>query len=343
MTGLATPSPPALALDARRRGHPLLAFVVRRVVAALLTLLAVSVLIFIGTQVVPGDVASTLLGKGATPEAVQELRAELELDQSAPERYLDWLGGVVTGDLGDSSVLVAQQAPDPSIWSETRGRLANTTLLALITMALLVPLSLALGVLAAVRAGRFIDQVISTATLVMIAVPEFVIGTLLIVLLFAMLELLPPVSIIPPGETPLAHPDLLVMPVLTLLLTSLAWTIRFVRVGTLDVLEAGYVQMARLHGLKESTVLSRYALRNALAPSVQIFAVTFQFMFGGVIVVEAVFGYPGLGKELVDAVLAHDTTAVQSLALLLGAIYIAINILADLAVVLLVPKLRTQM
>lgn len=340
MTDLASP---IVAPRAGRRAHPLARFVVRRMITGLITLLAVSVLVFVGTSIVPGNPASTLLGKDATPAAIHQLDAKLGLNRPAPERYIDWLGDLAHGDLGKSSIAVAQGSPDPSVWGQTSQRLVNTVALALITMLLLVPISLLLGVAAAIRAGRVVDQIISTTTLVMVAVPEFVIGTMLLVLLFAQAHWLPPVSAIPPGASPLSNLNLLVMPVLTLLLSSLAWTTRFVRVGTLDVLEAGFVQTARLHGIPERTVLSRYALRNALAPTVQIFAFSFQYLFGGVIVTEVVFGYPGIGSELVNAVLDHDITTVQSLAMLLGALYIAINILADVAVVLLVPKLRTSL
>jgi peptide/nickel transport system permease protein len=156
------------------------------------------------------------------------------------------------------------------------------------------------------------------------------------------LSLLPPVSLLAPGASPLAHPKILVLPVLTLLAVSVAWTIRLVRVGTIEVLQTDYVHMARLQGISERKVLRRYVLRNSLAPSVQIFALSIQYLFGGVIVTETVFNYPGLGRELVNAVLAHDNTQVQAIAMILATIYILINIIADLTVVLLVPKLRTQ-
>jgi peptide/nickel transport system permease protein len=153
---------------------------------------------------------------------------------------------------------------------------------------------------------------------------------------------LPPVSLLAPGSSPLAHPNILVLPVLTLLAVSVAWTIRLVRVGTIEVLQTDYVQMARLQGISERKVLRRYVLRNSLAPSVQIFALSIQYLFGGVIVTETVFNYPGLGRALVNAVLANDNTQVQAIAMTLATIYILINIIADLIVVLLVPKLRTQ-
>jgi peptide/nickel transport system permease protein len=340
---MAVVSAPVAAPRVRRRRHPIALFIARRVTTGLLTLLVVSILIFIGTSVAPGDPAGVLLGQQGTPQAVHQLDHKLGLDKPKVEQYEKWLGGVVHGNLGKSMIAVSQGVTPSSIWVISRGRILNTVVLALITMMLLLPISLILGVIAAVRAGRFTDHVISTTTLMLVAVPEFVVGTLLLAVLFAGTHLLPADSIIPPGNSPLDDPKLLVMPVLTLLLTSLPWTIRFVRVGTIEVLDAGYVQSARLNGLRERTVLSRYALRNALAPSIQIFAVSFQYLFGGVIVTEVVFSYPGIGSELVNAVLDHDITEVQTIALLLGAVYIAINILADLAVVLITPKLRTAL
>lgn len=340
---MAAVSAPVAAPRVRRRAHPIALFIARRVATGLLTLLVVSVLIFIGTSIAPGDPAGVLLGQQGTPQAVHQLDRKLGLDKPAAEQYGQWLGGVLHGDFGSSMVAVAQGATPSSIWVLSRGRILNTVVLALITMMLLIPISLILGVIAAIRAGRFTDHLISTTTLMLVAVPEFVVGTMLLAVLFAGTHLLPADSIIPPGHSPLDDPSLLVLPVLTLLLTSLAWTIRFVRVGTIEVLEAGYVQSARLNGIREHSVLSRYALRNALAPSIQIFAVSFQYLFGGVIVTEVVFSYPGIGSELVNAVLDHDITEVQTIALLLGAVYIAINILADLAVVLITPKLRTAL
>jgi peptide/nickel transport system permease protein len=207
---------------------------------------------------------------------------------------------------------------------------------------LLIPLSLLFGLIAGLRAGGWQDHLISTLTMIFMALPEFVVGSILVVVFSVALAVLPPVSLLAPGATALAHPNLLVLPVLTLLAVSVAWTIRLVRVGTIEVLKMDYVQMARLQGIAERKVLRRYVLRNALAPSVQIFALSIQYLFGGVIVTESVFSYPGLGKQLVSAVQSHDDTQVQAIAIILATIYILINIFADLLVVVLVPKLRTQ-
>jgi peptide/nickel transport system permease protein len=323
-----------------RRSHPLLWFVVKRLAAAIATLLVVSVLVFIGTEVLPGNAASAVLGRTATPEQLAELEAQMGLDQPAVERYFDWLGGLLTGDLGNSAAGYASGTESP-IWEQISGKLSNSIVLAAITAAIMIPVSLVFGVAAAVRAGRPVDHTISIASLALISLPEFVLGSLLILLFFSWLDVLPPLALIPPGESPLSKPDALVLPILTLLGVTLAASIRMVRAGMIETLRAEYVQMARLNGFRERKVVSRYALRNALGPSVQVFAQNIQYLVGGIIVVEYLFAYPGIGKELVDAVAIRDVREVQSIAVLLAAIYIGINIVADLLVVLLTPKLRT--
>jgi peptide/nickel transport system permease protein len=307
-----------------RRTHPLLFFVGRRVAIASLTLLVVSVLIFLGTQILPGDVANAILGRNATTEGLAALRHQLGLDRPASARYLSWLGGVLHGNLGRSA------AGDVPVWSLISARVANSAILAGITVALLVPLSLVLGVLAATRAGRAADHAISATSLAMIAVPEFVTGTLLILVFAVGFSVLPAVSLVPSGESPVAHPTILVLPVATLLAASLAQTLRMVRAGMVDVLRSEYIEMARLDGFSERRVVLQWGLRNALAPAVQVIALNVQWLVGGIVVTEYLFGYPGLGQGLVQAV-----------TLLIAAVYLAINIAADLLVVLLIPKLRT--
>jgi peptide/nickel transport system permease protein len=315
--------------------HPYLAFVARRVGAGLLILLVVSVLIFLGLQVLPGDAASAVLGRNATPSALAELRHQMHLDRPLVERYATWLIGVLHGDFGISAT-----ANQP-VWDLISGRIANSAILALVTLVLLVPLSLFFGVLAATRAGRLLDHIVSNASLAVIALPEFVTGTLLALIFAVKLRFFPPVSLVLPGQSPLDQPQILVLPVATLLAASLAQTIRMVRAGMVEVLRSDYVQMARLNGFDERRVVLRYALRNALAPTVQVLALDVQWLIGGIIVTEYVFGYPGLGQGLAQAVSARDIPLVQSVALLLAATFIAINIVADLLVVFLIPKLRT--
>jgi peptide/nickel transport system permease protein len=339
MTELAAPTPTVAPPSARRR-HPLLRYTAMRILAGIGTLFVVSILVFVGTEMLPGDAASALLGKSASPTELAEMRELMGLDEPATQRYGEWLGGLLTGDLGNSAAGYALGGERP-IWGEIDQKLSNTFVLAAVTTLLMIPLSLLLGTLAAIRAGRPVDHGISVGALALIALPEFVVGSLLIVVFFSWLDVLPPVALIPPGQSPLSEPKALVLPVLTLLGATLAGCTRMIRAGMVETLRSDYVQMARLNGLPERRVISRYALRNALAPAVQVFAQNIQYLVGGIIVVEYLFNYPGLGKEFVDAVAIRDVREVQSIAIVIAAIYIGVNIVADLLEVLLVPKLRT--
>jgi peptide/nickel transport system permease protein len=327
---------------AGRASRPLARFLIRRLAQGVVTLFVVSIVIFVATSAIPGSPATAILGRNANPQAIAQINHRLGYDKPILERYFSWLGDALRGDLGNSSVAIAQGSTSAPIWPIIRSPLADSATLALVTVILLIPLSLLLGVWSGLKAGRWQDHVISTVTLIFISMPEFVLGSLLIAIFFVATNLLPPVSLLSPGVFPLEHPNLLVLPVLTLLGISVAWTVRLVRVGTIEVLQTDYVQMARLHGIRERKVLRRYVLRNALAPSVQIFALSIQYLFGGVIITESVFNYPGIGSQLVNATTGHDNTEVQAIALILATIYILINIFADLLVLVLVPKLRTR-
>ena len=325
-----------------RKRLPLLRFLLRRLLIGALTLLVASMLIFAATDLLPGSPASNALGKFATPEETAALNHKLEYDHPLVVRYWNWLSGAVHGDLGASAVGTANAGAKAPIWPLIHDRLLNTLTLALISALLLVPLALFFGTWAALRAGRVADHTISTGLLATISLPEFVTGTLLVLLFFSVLGWLQPVSFIPPGSPAVDHPKLLVLPVLTLLAASVAWAARLVRAGVIETLGSEYVQAARLNGLPERRIIRRYALRNALAPSVQVFAVSIQALFGGVIVTEVLFSYPGLGAQLVNAVEAHDTTLVQGIALVIATFYILVNVIADVVVVALVPRLRTE-
>ena len=325
---------------ATREASPVVAFLVRRVLGALLALFVASVLIFVGTAVLPGDAASVVLGRGATPQAVHTLDERMHLDRPLLEQYTSWLGGFVHGDLGDSSVGLAQGQKHAPVWDLISNQVKNSVILALVAALFMIPLSLGLGALAAVYAGRAVDHAVSIGSLAAIALPEFVIGSLLVGVFFVWLDVLPPVALIPPGDNPLSHPEKLVLPVATLLLASLAAGIRMVRAGMVEVLQTEYVQTARLNGLAERWVLWRYAMRNALAPSVQVLAQNLQWLIGGIIITENVFAYPGIGTTLVTAVGNRDLTLVQSVAMMIAVVYVFLNLLADLIVMLLVPKLR---
>ena len=257
------------------------------------------------------------------------------------QRYAEWLFGVLHANFGQSAVSVALNQANTSVSSTLVSPLLNSLILAGITALLLVPLTLLLGALAGVYARRSLDHAISIPALVLGGLPEFVTGTLFIYIFFVVFHILPPVTDLAPGQSPFTDPKGLVLPVLTLLGVALGAGVRQVRAGMYEAMQRDYVQYARLNGIPEKRVLLRYALRNALAPSVQIIAQNLQYLLGGIIVVESVFAYPGIGLYLVNAVLARDTVKVEAAAIIIAAAYTLLNILADLIVVLLVPKLRT--
>lgn len=321
----------------RKRAYvpPLVMYASRRALTGILLALVVSMLVFLGTQVLPGDAATAILGRDATPDRVHALRTELGLDRSVADQYWKWVSGFATGSFGHS------YAANESVASFIGERTVNSVVLALLTILLLMPISVVLGVWAGARRDRPIDHVISTSTLAFIALPEFASGTVLAVLFSVSLKWLPAVSLVPPGQNPLGTPSILVLPIAALLLAGLAYTVRMLRASVVEALSAEYVQMARLNGVPERRLIWRYVLPNALAPTVQVLALTLQWLVGGVVVVEAVFAYPGIGQGLVQAVIARDIPVVQTIAMLIALLYIAVNILADVIVVLLIPKLRT--
>jgi len=316
-------------------------FLVIRTATGLLTLLALSVLVFLACSVLPGDAASQILGKHATGQQLAELQAELGLDRPLWQQYLDWLGGLVQGDLG-TTVAGHATGTEVSVWSQIQDKVTNSATLAVVAFVPIVLASLVLGTLAALRAGRWADHLISALTLVPAALPEFVAGALFIAVGFSWLGWFPPVSLVPPGSSPLASPDVLVLPVLTLLAVTVGPASRMIRAGMLESLRSEWVRAARLNGVAERWVVVGYGLRNAVAPSIQVFALIAQYLIGGLIIVEYLFDYPGLGKELVSAVNARDSIEVQSVTMLLAAAIVVITIIADLLVILMVPRLRTE-
>jgi peptide/nickel transport system permease protein len=315
--------------------HPIARFVAWRVAVGIGLLAGISVLVFAATEALPGDAASAILGRNAGTSALRILNRELGLDRPAPVRYWDWLVGLLHGNLGNSIVSGA------SVSSIIGFRTVNTLILASAAGLVLIPLAIVLGVVAGRRPGSAVDNLVASSSLAMIAAPEFILGTLLIYVFAVRLDLLPAVSILAFGGTPLGDPAILVLPVATLVIVGAAYIIRMVRAGVVEVMTSDYVQMARLNGIPERRVVFKHGLRNALAPTVQVIALTLQWLIGGLFVVETVFAYPGIGAELIQAVIARDIPVVQAVAMMIAAFYISINILADVAVVLLIPKLRT--
>ena len=318
--------------------HGITGFVVRRLLLGLVTLWITSLVIFAATQALPGDAARSILGRSATPESLAELRSQLGLDKSVVTQYWEWITGVLTGDLGTS---LANGLPVSEVIGE---RLVYTLFLMLIAGAISVPLGIAIGAISARRRDTAFDQATSMATLGLVALPEFVVGiTLAIIFSTTVFHVLPSVIVTEPGARPWDYPKELVLPVITLIIAVVPYTARIMRASTVEILESDFVEMARLKGMPERRVLWRHAVPNALAPTFQITALNLAYLAGGIVVVEAVFNYPGIGLLLVESVRARDMPTVQAITLLIAALYVVLNLLADLATILVSPRLRTSL
>ena len=310
--------------------------VVRRLALGVLTLWLISLVVFAAVIALPGDAATAILGREATPDRVAALREQLHLNDSVVSQYLHWVGGVVTGSFGTSA---ATQQPVSQLLSD---RVGNSLFLVFVSALVAIPLSIATGVWTAMRRDRAADHITSTTTLVLAALPEFVIGILL-VLLFAtsVFHWFPAVSLLAPGEHAWADPNVVVLPAATLVLAVTPYISRIMRGSMIEVLESEYVTMARLKGLSERRVIWAHAVPNAIVPAIQVTALQLAWMAGGVVMVETVFSYPGIGAALVDAVGKRDIPVVQTVTMLAAGVYVLLNLLADLATILVTPKLRT--
>jgi peptide/nickel transport system permease protein len=312
--------------------------VIRRIGVGLLMLWLVSVLVFASIHVLPGDAAKLLLGHDVTPEALEGLTKELGLDRSVWTQYWDWMGGLLTGNWGDSLVSPI------SVGELVRMRMANTFLLAMFTMAIVAPLSVTVGIYSATRNGRPIDGGISVLTLCLSSLPGFVIGIVFIYTFSTnVLRIVPAASILDPQRSVFGQLDLLIAPTITAALMMLPYPTRMVRAAMIDVLQSDYVEMARLKGLPERTVVFRHALRNCLAPIVQALGLTLLFLLGGIIVVEAVFSFPGIGLTLVQATNQRDGPVLQTVTVLLAATCVLVNLVSDLGVLALTPRMRARL
>jgi len=310
------------------------AFVGRRLLLVALVMAIVSVLIFGVVQILPGDVAVMILGTSATPEDLAALRVGLGLNRPAPLRYLDWIGGAVRGDWGTS---LLYRVPVRPLVLE---RLRQSGTLAVLALGVAVPLAIALGVLSALRRRRLLDHAVGLISLVAVSLPEFISGTALILLLAFWFPIFPPSSLIDPQASWTSAAPSLVLPVLTLVLALLAHMARMTRASMIEVLDKPFVRAARLKGLRPRVVILRHALRNALLPTVGIVAINVGFLIGGIVVVETVFAYPGLGRLMVDAVNHRDVPVIQMAALVIALTYALANLAADLVYAYLDPRIR---
>ena len=313
---------------------PILKLTAQRIALGLLLLLAVSVLIFAGTQILPGDVAQSILGQAATPQALENLRRDLGLNDPAYVRYLNWLGGVMTGDLGTAL------SNGQDIATQLGKRLGNTLFLASVAAIVSVPLAILLGLLAVRFRNRWPDKLISGATLASISLPEFFIGYLLIYFVSVKLGWFPSVSTVYEGMSFGDRLRAVALPAATLTLVVLAHMMRMTRAAILNVMQSAYIETAELKGLSPFDIIRKHAFPNAIAPIVNVVMLNLAFLIVGVVVVEVIFVYPGMGQYLVDHVSKRDVPVVQACGLVFAAVYIGLNIIADLVAIISNPRLR---
>ena len=319
------------------RGGGIVGFIIRRILLGLLVMFLVSIIVFASTQAL-GDPARAILGRDATPDRLAALQKELNLDQNVVGQYFQWLSGLLHGNLGTS---LASQQP---VSNALGPRLVSSIVLVILAAVISIPLSIAIGSYAALRREKGFDTVVSNVMLALASLPEFVVALLLVILFStSVFHWLPAISPVPPGHRAWEYPDELILPVLTLAFAVTPYVSRIMRASMIEVLESDYVEMARLKGLSERTVLYRHALPNAIGPVFQVAAISLAYLAGGIVVIEYVFNYPGIGSELVDAVVNHDIPVVQALAILIAGLYVLLNLLADVATILVTPRLRTRL
>jgi peptide/nickel transport system permease protein len=308
--------------------------VLRRLGLGVVTLWVVSVLVFAGTEILPGDVAEAILGQSATPEAVAAIRAQLNLDRPAVVRYFEWLGNFLHGDLGVSlsnNIAISELVPE---------RLRNTLMLAAVTAAFSVPIALAMGLAAAMFPGGRVDRLVTISTLFLLSVPEFVIAAALVLILAVYLQWLPAITYVTEYESPWQMVKSLALPILTLTTSVVAHMARMTRAAIINVMTSPYIEMAILKGVPRSRIVLRHALLNAVGPVVNVVALNLAYLVSGVVIVEKVFAYPGLATFMVDAVSKRDMPLVQACAMIFCAAYILLILVADLLAILSNPRLR---
>ena len=308
--------------------------IAQRIALGILLLFAVSALIFAGTQILPGDVAQSILGQAATPEAVANLREELGLNQPAIVRYFQWLGGVLTGDLGTAL------SNGQDIAASIGKRLSNTLFLATVAAVVSVPLAILLGLIAVRYRNGPVDKAISGLALASTSLPEFFIGYVLVFVFAVKLQWFPGVSTVYDGMPFLDRLNAVALPAAALTLVVLAHMMRMTRAAILNVMQSAYIETAELKGLSAFDVIRRHAFPNAIAPIVNVVMLNLAFLVVGVVVIEVIFVYPGMGQYLVDHVSKRDVPVVQAVGLIFAAVYIGLNIFADIASILANPRLR---
>ncbi len=314
--------------------HPIVKLVAQRLALSTLLLLAASILIFVGTQILPGDVAQSILGQSATPENLANLRAELGLNEPAVSRYLSWLNDVLHGDLGTALT------NGRDIGESIGYRLKNTLFLASCAAVISVPLAIFLGLLAVRYKDRWPDKMISAVTLTSISIPEFLIGYVLMYFIAVKLGWFSSVALVNDGMSFFEKLNAIALPVMVLTLVVLAHMMRMTRAAILNVMQSAYIETAELKGLSTFSVIARHAFPNAISPIVNVVMLNLAYLVVGVVVIEVVFVYPGMGQYLVDHVSKRDVPVVQACGIIFAAVYIGLNMVADIVSILANPRLR---
>ena len=317
--------------------NPLARTIVQRIGLAILTLFIISLVIFSAVAFLPGDFARITLGQSATPETVAAFEKEIGLNKPAPERYLQWIAGAVRGDFGSS--FAARPGYPRTVIDVVGFRLRNTLLLAGVTAAIAVPLALGLGILAALYRNSWFDRIVNVVTLTTISFPEFFVAYVLMLLLAVRFRVFHPLSTLDPGIGPVETLRRIALPVFTLTLVIVAHMMRMTRAAIIGLLASQYIEMARIKGASPARVILRHALPNAWAPIANVVAFNLAYLVVGVVVVEVVFVYPGIGQAMVDAVRSRDIPVVQACALIFAATYILLNLTADVIAIATNPKL----
>jgi peptide/nickel transport system permease protein len=312
----------------------LLDILLKRSLIGIATLLFVSVLVFVGTEILPGDVANALLGQNATPELTAAIRERLGLNEPVHVRYFVWLSNFVTGDFGNSL------ANGADIGWEIGRRGKNTIILATVTTIFAVPLSILLGLVAATKPGGSLDKIITSSALVLISFPDFLVAVLLVSLFAVKLGWLPAIASIRPSYEFFDWLRVLILPVAALMFTILAHMVRMTRSAVLNVLSSPAIEMAILKGVPRKRLLIYHALPNAFGPIINVVALNLAYLISGVVVIETLFNFPGLGRFMVESVTNRDVPSVQACAMIFCSVYVLLNLSADILSIISNPRIR---
>ncbi len=315
--------------------HPTLDLVTRRILIGCVTLFVVSLLVFFATQVLPGNAAYAVLGRSATPDRLHALEVQLHLDRGIVAQYWTWLSGLFVGRLGTSL------ANGQGVWGQIYPRLINSSGLVVISGVIGTLLGVTLGAVAALYKDGWFDRISASVSLAVTSLPEFVVAIGLIILFATTVShVLPAVSLMPPGTYFWNEPRLLILPVATLVIVIIPYIFRMVRAAMIEALESDYVEMARLKGVPARRIVLVHALPNAIAPAIQVIGLSFLYLAGGIVVVEYVYNYPGIGQSLMFAVQSRDIPEIQFIVVMLAAFYVFMNILTDLIALIATPRRR---